>query len=115
MVKKNANLKQTFWWAITDLSGRVKKIRKWFIFRSGESLAKNELHLLNGLNLRKDNQSHRAFYFYTTPDPDPECQFRLMRIHSELTLLLADFAVILDDKFLHFCFILRKSLVLELN
>ncbi len=28
-----------------------------------------------------------------------------MRIHAELTLLCTDIAVILDDEFLHFCFI----------
>jgi hypothetical protein len=28
-----------------------------------------------------------------------------MRIYAELTLLLTDFTVIVDDEFLHFCFI----------
>jgi hypothetical protein len=51
-----------------------------------------------------------AFTFNATPDPDSECE--PMRIHAELTRLLTDFAVTLDDEFLH---ILRKYLALKLN
>ncbi len=104
---------------LLQISRRVKKIRKCFVFRSGESLAKNELHLLNGLNLRKVNQSYR-FHFSsvlricTSLDTDSWIQHftsirlririqiqrgKLMRIHAELTLLLTDFAVTMFSKF----------------